>query len=66
MGHLRPIDDVRAMSAFPPIATKLLNCSRGEMGHFPTSATEQSVEFLRLDAVAALLHRNSVKSGQDC
>jgi hypothetical protein len=25
MGHFRPIDDVCAMSAFPPIATELLH-----------------------------------------
>jgi hypothetical protein len=32
LGHLRPIDDVSTMSAFAPIATKLLNYSSGRNG----------------------------------
>jgi len=32
MGHLRPIDDVCAMSAFPPIATDLLHYGNGRKG----------------------------------
>ena len=32
MRHLRPIDDVYVMSAFAPIATKLLNYGNGRNG----------------------------------
>jgi hypothetical protein len=32
LGHYRPIDDVCAMSAFVPFATKLLNYGRGRKG----------------------------------
>ena len=51
MGHFRPIDDVCATSAFAPIATKLLNNSRGRNG----PGTDIGGDMHLIDAWAKLL-----------
>jgi hypothetical protein len=39
LGHFRRINDVYAMSAFHPIATKLLHYGKSRYGPFPDSCT---------------------------